>query len=122
MITLFNEKEVNCLARVIYSEARGEPIKGQMAVAIVTVNRTRHNNFPNDICSVIYQPGQYSDIRRLRVKNKESWQRAKNIAYHVLNDYDNLKSFKALYFHNTSVSPNWKRKRIAKIGNHVFYA
>jgi spore germination cell wall hydrolase CwlJ-like protein len=28
----------------------------------------------------------------------------------------------ALYFHATHVNPNWNRKKVAKIGNHIFYS
>ena len=117
------DSELNCLAKTIYHEARGEPVKGQRAVAIVTVNRALHPDFPSSICKTVYQKGQYSwTSQKLKVVDKAAWAKAKDMAYHVLNDYENLKSFKALYFHSATVAPAWGRKRIAKIGNHVFYA
>lgn len=120
---LLTHSEVNCLAKTIYHEARGESAKGQQAVALVTVNRALHPSFPSSICKTVYQKGQYSwTSQRLRVVDKVAWQRAKDMAYYVLNNYDELKSFRALYFHATHVSPNWKKRRIAKIGNHIFYA
>lgn len=116
------ESEVHCLTKTIYHEARGEPIKGQRAVALVTVNRAMHPDFPSSICKVVYQKSQYSwTSQRLRVTDREAWKRAKDVAYHVLNDYDELKKFKALYFHSTYVSPKWGKKKVAKIGNHIFY-
>jgi spore germination cell wall hydrolase CwlJ-like protein len=27
----------------------------------------------------------------------------------------------AMYFHGDYINPGWKRERIAKIGNHIFY-
>ncbi|HEY0223932.1 MAG TPA: cell wall hydrolase, partial [Pseudolabrys sp.] len=44
-----------CLANAIYFEARSEPIRGQMAVAQVVVNRAFSGFYPNDICGVVYQ-------------------------------------------------------------------
>lgn len=120
---LLTHSEVNCLAKTIYHEARGESVKGQQAVALVTVNRALHPKFPSSICRVVYQKAQYSwTSMGVKVRDKEAWERAKDIAYHTLNNYDELKSFTALYFHATHVSPNWKKRRIAKIGNHIFYA
>jgi spore germination cell wall hydrolase CwlJ-like protein len=28
---------------------------------------------------------------------------------------------KAMYFHGDYINPGWKRERVAKIGNHIFY-
>src|ERR1700676_3174349 len=47
--------DLECLAENIYFEARGEPLEGQYAVAEVTLNRTRAQNFPHTICSVVHQ-------------------------------------------------------------------
>ena len=43
--TLHNE--INCLAKNIYFEARDQLTKGQIAVALVTINRVRSKHFPN---------------------------------------------------------------------------
>lgn len=57
--TLFNLKKINrelyCLAQNNFFEARGEPFKGKLAVAEVVMNRTEHDQFPNDPCAVIQQ-------------------------------------------------------------------
>ena len=119
-LALFDQKEVNCLALAIYHEARGEIRAGQYAVAKTVVNRARDSRFPNTVCKVVYQPGQFTDIRKTKVRDKEAWQRALDIAYDVLNMQGNY-SFKALYFHTKHVSPGWKKRPIARIGNHVFY-
>ncbi len=40
----------------------------------------------------------------------------------MLEDF-RLESVKdAIYFHSDNISPNWKYKQVAKIGNHIFYA
>lgn len=48
-------KDVVCLAKNIYFEARNEPTKGQIAVALVTLNRVRSKRFPNTVCNVVKQ-------------------------------------------------------------------
>jgi N-acetylmuramoyl-L-alanine amidase len=117
---LFDPREVTCLAKAVYHESRGEVLAGQYAVAKTVVNRAMSSVFPKTICGVVYQPGQFTGILQLRIKDKNSWERATDIAYVVLNMQGNH-NFKALYFHTKQVSPNWKRKRLAVIGNHVFY-
>lgn len=52
-------KEIECLAKVIYHEARGEHPEGKAAVAKVTLNRKKNKNFPDNVCGIIAQPGQY---------------------------------------------------------------
>jgi len=47
--------EMHCLAKNIYFEARGETLKGKIAVANVTMNRVDSPNYPNTICGVVYQ-------------------------------------------------------------------
>ena len=46
-------KEISCLARNVYYEARGESLQGQKAVALVTLNRVENPMFPNTICGVV---------------------------------------------------------------------
>ena len=46
---------MDVMARVIYSEARGEPYKGQVAVGAVVMNRIQSSEFPNDIRGVVFQ-------------------------------------------------------------------
>ena len=47
--------EMHCLAKNIYFEARGESLRGKIAVANVTMNRVEDPNYPNTICGVVYQ-------------------------------------------------------------------
>lgn len=118
------DTETNCLAKNIYHEARGEPWQGKMAVAITTINRTKHWQFPKTICKVVYQPGQFQWTvdRTLRIHDQLAWQDSIFIAYLAQQLwYEYAKHFPALYFHNHTVKPLWRRKRIATIGSHVFY-
>lgn len=114
------QQNVKCLAEAVYREARGESYRGQLAVAQTVINRTRVAIFPNSICKVVFQKGQFSWTRGW----KNDW-RADHYSYQVarvaLMGTHSLKDFKALYFHNQDVKPGWNRKKIAKIGNHTFY-
>lgn len=118
------DQETQCLAKNVYHEARGEPWQGKMAVAIVTINRTNHWQFPNTICKVVYQPGQFSWTQhKLKVIDMYAWNESvliAQLAQALAHEY--AQKFPALYFHNKHVRPMWQHKRkIAQIGNHIFY-
>lgn len=49
------DPELICLAENIYHEARGQSLEGQVAVAMVTLNRVKSSAFPNTICEVVKQ-------------------------------------------------------------------
>lgn len=115
-------KEFNCLVKNIYHEARGESAKGQKAVGLVTLNRVRDSRYPDTICKVVYQPWQFSwthDPKISKKINPKAWQQAVNAAKAA---YNSTSGFRATHYHNLTVRPNWKLTKIAKIGNHIFYA
>lgn len=50
-----DDAELDCLAKNIYHEARGESREGKLAVAHVTMNRVHSNRFPDTVCGVVHQ-------------------------------------------------------------------
>ena len=48
-------KSEKCLTEAVYFEARGEAVRGQIAVAQVVMNRTFSGFYPNTVCGVVYQ-------------------------------------------------------------------
>ena len=118
-------KDMSCLADAIYFEARGEPLKGQLAVGGVIINRAESGRFPSSYCGVVYQPGQFSFVHDGHIPeiddSSPAWRRAKAIA-RIAHErlWDNpVKG--ALFFHAASVSPGWGRTRVAQVSHHVFY-
>ena len=57
-----NSSNLNLLSKLVYAEARGEPYKGQVAVAAVVLNRVANSSFPNTISGVIYESGAFSVV------------------------------------------------------------
>ena len=117
--------EEECLAGAVYFESRNESLEGQHAVADVVINRAESGRFPASICGVVYQPSQFSFVRggRMPAINRGStdWREAVAIARVAMDDEWQSAAPKALFFHATRVSPGWKLKRVATVGNHVFY-
>lgn len=128
-------EELQCLAENIYFEARGEPLAGQYAVAEVTLNRTRAQHFPHTVCAVVHE-ARWDPIRRRHVADFSwtelgalspddgpAWKQALAVAGAVYDDLHPPVVPQALYYHATSVQPDWARSRrtVATIGNHIFY-
>jgi spore germination cell wall hydrolase CwlJ-like protein len=130
------EKELECLAINIYKEAGYEPLKGQLAVAQVTLNRVEHREFPNSICEVVYERNrnrntgkivcQFSwacdPVHRNRKVHEPSYQQSYDIARQALVDGARIIGLEdALFYHATYINPRWRLERVQTIGLHTFY-
>src|SRR3954453_6205975 len=120
------DAELECLAGAVYFEAKGEPLKGQLGVARVILNRTRSGRFPTTACGVVKQRGQFSFVRGGRfpaiARGSAAWRTALAVARAARDGRVESPAGKALFFHARSVSPGWRGvTRVAAIGNHVFY-
>ena len=119
-------RELECLATGIYFEAKSEPLAGQLAVGQVIANRAQSGGrFPSTYCGVLFQRGQFSFVRGRSLPSvpraSRQWQTAVAIARIVDQDLHRSSVGNALFFHARYVSPRWRLKRVASIGNHVFY-
>jgi spore germination cell wall hydrolase CwlJ-like protein len=114
--------ETVCLAKNIYHEARGESLRGKIAVAKVTLNRVASGKFKSTICGVVYQRGQFSwtNSKYKPVLDKQAWTDSLHIAKLVMLNPE-LSTTPAMYYHNLKVKPRWRLERTDKIGNHIFY-
>lgn len=112
---------MNCLALVGYHEAKGESDRGMIAVMQVTMNRVNSEKFADTICGVVYSKGQYSWTKyKPPVKEQGQYERAKRLAYEVVNGKHHDISGKALFFNSLHQRP---RGTICttRIGGHSFY-
>lgn len=118
-------RELECLATGVYFEAKGEPLSGQLAVAQVIANRASSGRFPSSYCGVLFQRGQFSFIRGKALpsapRSSKQWKTAVAIAKIIDRELKESSVGKALFFHARYVSPGWRLKRVASIGNHIFY-
>ena len=119
-------RELDCLATGIYFESKGEPLAGQLAVGKVIANRANSGGrFPSTYCGVLFQRGQFSFVHGRSLPSvphaNRMWQTAVAIARIVDKDLKDSAADNALFFHARYVSPSWHLKRVASIGNHIFY-
>lgn len=123
-VTTAEDASIMCLAKNIYYEAQGESLTGKLAVVKVTLNRVASPKFPKTVCDVVYQKYQFSwtSTKQYKIRNLVAWQESLNLARDAMyNGLPELENFKALYFHNKQVNPRWGHKKVATIGNHIFY-
>jgi spore germination cell wall hydrolase CwlJ-like protein len=119
-------RELECLAVGIYFESKSEPLAGQLAVGQVIANRANSGRrFPQSYCGVLFQRGQFSFVRGKSWpavnRSGRQWQNAVAVAKIVDQELHASPVGSALFFHARRVSPGWRLKRVASVGNHVFY-
>lgn len=118
--------EISCIAHAVYHEARGESMKGQLAVAYVVMNRRSPDGRRNDACDVVYAPDQFTDIRKTVVYlSTQEWRNAvamAEVAYWHSSP-DPTKGARFFYAPKKVHNPRWAQKQIAslEIGNHKFF-
>lgn len=139
------QRQIECLALNIYFEARGEPEAGRYLVALVTVNRSEDQSFPNDFCSVVWQKrwrngrwiAQFSwtqDGLSDMPTERAAWEDALRIATLawelpsiietklIYDGYEHV--LNAIYYHAAHVMPWWasEYKHLATVGRHLAYS
>ncbi|MBQ2661328.1 MAG: spore cortex-lytic enzyme [Clostridia bacterium] len=116
-----NNSNLYLLAQLVHGEARGEPYKGQVAVASVVLNRVKSSSFPNSIPGVIYQSGAFSvvDDGQINLTPNET---AIKAAKDAMNGWDPTNG--CLYYYNPRKTTNkWMLSKPVKlvIGSHSFF-
>ncbi len=125
------ERELMCLARNIYHEARGQSEANQLAVAWVTRNRA--HIWDRTICEVVFESHRVNGRRvaqfswtiksHARPMEREAWDLAQRLAWRVYlaSDRDDI-TRGATHFHERHVRPDWSHRGVHRqhIGAHVF--
>jgi hypothetical protein len=126
-------KSEKCLANAVYFEARGEAVRGQIAVAQVVMNRVFSPFYPNNVCDVIYQNSNRHLACQFTfacdgipdvITEPDAWLRAKRIAHDMLDGKLWMPEVaKSTHYHAYWVHPDWvnEMKKIYRLGVHTFY-
>jgi len=134
VIPTLSDREFECLAKNVYFEAGNQSVAGQVAVALVTLNRVSDPRFPKSICGVVSQKSEkrtcqfswYCGLKTHTPKiGSKTWEAAKQAAldahrmFHKGFDITNG----ATHFHATYVKPGWSTslEKVARIDDHIFY-
>ena len=118
-----DHRQNDCIAAAIHHEARGESLRGQIAVAEVILARSGSRQFASTPCAVVLQPGQFSFVRNGRIPAvpQEAMQRLRRLVVRIRSGEATAGMRSALYFHAVGLNPRWGRRRAGIIGRHVFY-
>jgi len=115
-----NQQEMQMLAQLVYSEARGEPYTGQVAVAAVVMNRLQSDLFPATVKGIIFEPLAFTAIA-----DGQYWLTPDKTAYQAA--WDAVRGWdptqNALYYFNPDTATSkwiWSRPQVTKIGRHIF--
>lgn len=115
-----NLNEMDIMARVIFSEARGESYTGQVAVGAVVMNRIQSGEFPDNIHDVVFQAGAFTSV-----DDGQYWLTPDRSAY--LAALDAVRGWDpsngSLFYFNPLTATSkwiWSRPQNITIGNHIF--
>lgn len=130
-------KEIECLSRAIYFEARGEPVAGQKAVARVILNRVESDYYPDTVCNVVYQNDHMKNACQFsfacdelpdRIREPIAFEIAELVAISIFSCDEYRCDVKqplarSTHYHADYVLPWWatKLERTGQIGRHIFY-
>jgi hypothetical protein len=127
----------NCLTTAVYFEARSESSLGQLAVAMVVINRAQTSN--SSVCGVVYMGAnqfngcQFSfacDGKPDIVDDTRAWKASVDISHMAiaggviaLSESMQILTI-ATHYHADYVNPKWSKQltRLTKIGRHIFYS
>ncbi|GAA4834497.1 spore cortex-lytic enzyme [Paenibacillus vulneris] len=115
-----NREELDILAKVIYSEARGESYEGQVAVGAVVMNRIQSGKFGDSIKDVVFQKGAFTAVADGQY-NLLPDSTAYLAAQDAVRGWD--PSNGSLYYFNPKTATSawiWTRPQTIQIGNHIF--
>ena len=126
-------KAEKCLANAVYFESRDEPVRAQIAVAQVVMNRVFSPFYPNDVCGVVYQnAGRHLACQftfacngvPAVVTEPDAWARAQHIARDMLDGKLWMPEVaKSTHYHDYWAHPNWvgEMRRMDRLGGLIFY-
>ena len=127
----------NCLATAVYFEARSESMVGQLAVAMVILNRAKASNSYSSICGVVYKGASHLNACQFSfacdgkpdiVDDARAWMAAHAVTALALANDRKGKPVQILAtatnYHADYVDPVWSKSlnRLTQIGRHIFYS
>jgi len=117
-------QSVECIAKTIYFESRGEPREGQVAVSAVIMSRVADSRWPDSPCEVVQSRKQfewYGDNISNKMTNEISEGRAYAIAYAALEGKYSDPTNGATCYVRKDILRKWMRGLPRqRIGNHLF--
>lgn len=133
-----DEKDLFCLTRNAYYEAKGDSQMSQIAVTHVVLNRLHDGKFPKETCDVVYQKNKSEDkptvcqfswycdkTLMMRRIDEQGWKESLSAVKKALTIYYQKGvdvTDGATYYHANYVNPGWRHlQKVTSIGSHIYY-
>lgn len=119
----FSQYDISLMAQIVYSESKGEPYEGKVAVASVILNRVLDPKFPNTVNDVVFQPNAFSCVINGQI-NVTPTEECYAAVYDAISGVDPTNE--AVFFYNPTIATcgwmkNAPKSDTTQIGQHVFF-
>lgn len=123
-VSVTNDAETICLAKIVHHESANQPHNGQVGVAQVVMNRVKSPRFPNTICAVAMQKGQFFNVNAYNPTRDPRWKKSLAVARSVREGKEAPVVANATFFQATWADGAFFRtlKFVTRIHGHNFYA
>ena len=111
-----------CMARAMYFESNRSSDEGMLAVGTVVMNRLHSGRYPNTVCGVVGQPGQFAPGVLSRPMTDRGRERADRMAAVVLSGKRSRSVGSAMFFHTAGYNFPYRNMNYKVIaGGNAFY-
>ncbi|WP_255552283.1 cell wall hydrolase [Maritimibacter dapengensis] len=119
----FSSSQLNCMSRAMYFESNRSSRDGMVAVGSVVMNRVASADFPNTVCGVVGQRGQFAPgVMSKPMTEKASVARVQEAASSVLAGERHPNTGNARFFHAQYYRANYDNMHyVASAGGNAFY-
>ena len=116
-----SSSERDCLIRAMYFESNRSSRDGLMAVGTVVMNRMASPVYPNTICGVVGQPGQFAAGVLTRPLNAKELPPVERAADAILAGERYKPIGDAMHFHVAGLNIPYRVQYVAMAGGNAFY-
>ncbi|GLK65073.1 MULTISPECIES: cell wall hydrolase [Paracoccus] len=114
--------ELECMERAMYFESNRSSRDGMIAVGSVVMNRVRSDKFPNSVCGVVGQKGQFARGIMTRKMNPREMPKIKEAARSVMRGERHPLIGDATFFHTAGHRFSYDNMHYVLVtGGNAFY-
>jgi len=118
----YSEKDKECMARAMFFESKRSSRDGMIAVGTVVMNRKRSGQYPDTICGVVGQKGQFAPGVMTRSMDSKAMPDVMEAAEAVLEGERHPKLKNAMHFHTAGLKFRYNNMHYVTVaGGNSFY-
>lgn len=118
----YKKSDLECMERAIFFEANRSSRPGMISVGTVVMNRVESDDFPNTVCGVVGQKGQFAPGVMTRPMNSRALPDVQEAARAVLRGERQRGVQKARFFHTAGYDFPYRNMHYVLVaGGNAFY-